>query len=131
MAGFLGALAQAEPSLPVRPLAQAAELVRRSERLVEKADDHSLQVGDLCAACGVPRRTLSLAFHEVLGMGPATYLRRLRLNRVRRALTRRRAGSGTVKVARVALDYGFWHPGRFSSQYRSLFGESPRESARR
>lgn len=129
--GFLGAFAQASPAQPVRPLAHAAELVRRSETLVEKADDHSLQVGDLCAACGVPRRTLTLAFHEVLGMGPATYLRRLRLNKARRVLRSSRAGNGSTRVARVALDNGFWHLGRFSAQYRELFGESPRDSARR
>lgn len=131
VAGFLGALAQAAPPLPEPTLARAAALVRRAEKVVGSADAHALQVGDLCSACDVPRRTLSHAFRQVLGMGPATYLRRLRLNQVRRALTRRRAGNGTVKVALVALDYGFWHPGRFSSQYRSLFGESPRESARR
>jgi len=129
--GFLGALAQASPAPPITPLAHAAELVRRSEKLVEKADDHSLQVGDLCAACGVPRRTLSLAFHKVLDMGPATFLRRIRLNQVRRILKSRRAGNGTIQVSRVALDHGFWHLGRFSSQYRDLFGESPRASARR
>lgn len=128
--GFLGAFAQASPAPPVRPLAQATDLVRRSEKLVGKAGDHSLQVGDLCAACGVPRRTLSLAFHEILGMGPATYLRRLRLNQARRVLRSPRAGGATTRIARVALDHGFWHLGRFSSQYRGLFGESPRETAR-
>lgn len=129
--GFLGAFAQASPAQPVRPLAHAAELVRRSEKLVAKDDDHSLQVGDLCAGCGVPRRTLSLAFRKVLGMGPATYLRRLRLNRARRVLMCRDSGGRAVQVARVALDHGFWHLGRFSAQYRELFGENPSESARR
>ena len=129
--GFLTALAQSESPLRARKFAHATELVRRSEKLVENADDHTLQVGDLCAACGVPRRTLSLAFHEVLGMGPATYLRRLRLNQARRILRTRRAGGPTTRIARVALDHGFWHLGRFSSQYRDLFGESPRASARR
>jgi AraC family ethanolamine operon transcriptional activator len=79
----------------------------------------------------VPRRTLSHAFHQVLGMGPATYLRRSRLNQVRRALRLLRASDTRTRVKSVALEHGFWHPGRFSSQYRELFGESPLESTRR
>jgi AraC family ethanolamine operon transcriptional activator len=74
---------------------------------------------------------LNHAFEQVLGMGPATYLRRLRLNQVRRSLRQPRADGEPTSVAEIALDHGFWHPGRFSRQYRELFGESPRESARR
>ena len=86
--------------------------------------------GALRAAGGVPRRTLNHAFQQVLGMGPVTYWRRLRLNQVRRSLRELRANAEPKSVTEIALDHGFWHLGRFSSQYRELFGNSPRESTR-
>jgi len=98
---------------------------------LSKAHGQPLWVGDLCVGCDVPRRTLNHAFQQVLGMGPVTYLRRLRLNQVRRSLQHSCANGYTRSVTEIALDQGFWHLGRFSSQYRELFGESPRERARR
>jgi AraC family ethanolamine operon transcriptional activator len=62
-------------------------------------------------------------------MGPATYLRRLRLNGVHRAL--RRKNGGSITVTDVALEFGFWHLGRFAEQYKELFGESPHETLHR
>ena len=131
LAAFLGALVEGITPPPMLALSQAAALVRRAEELARESDGRALWVGDLCVGCGVPRRTLNHAFQQVLGMGPATYLRRLRLNQVRRSLRQPRANGEPKSVAEIALDHGFWHPGRFSSQYRELFGESPRESVRR
>jgi AraC family ethanolamine operon transcriptional activator len=131
LAAFLEALAEGITPPPMLALSQAAALVRRAEELARESDGRSLWVGDLCVGCGVPRRTLNHAFQQVLGMGPATYLRRLRLNQVRRSLRQPGANGEPTSVAEIALDHGFWHPSRFSSQYRELFGESPRESARR
>ncbi len=131
LAAFLEALAEGiTPSLMLA-LSHAAALVRRAEELARESHGQPLCVGDLCVGCGVPRRTLNHAFQQVLGMGPVTYLRRLRLNQVRRSLRQPRANGEPKSVTEIALDHGFWHPGRFSGQYRELFGESPRESARR
>lgn len=131
LADFLQALAAATEPPPVPVLSHATALVRRAENLLQRADGLPLSVGDLCNGCGVPRRTLSHAFQQVVNMGPAAYLRRLRLNDVRRALTHRRAGVAPKNVTEIALDHGFWHAGRFNTQYRELFGESPSETVRR
>lgn len=126
---FLENLAGGVEQSPMPTVANAAALVSRAEEFARTSGTNPSCVSELCLGCGVPRRTLSHAFHQVLGMGPATYLRRLRLNQVRRTLRRSHASDRRTRVKAVALEHGFWHPGRFSSQYRELFGESPRDSA--
>ena len=127
---FLENLAGGVDQSPMPTVANAAALVSRAEEFAGNTAIDPLSVSDLCVRCSVPRRTLSHAFHQVLGMGPATYLRRLRLNQVRRSLRQSRAHDGRTRIKTVALEHGFWHPGRFSSQYRELFGENPLDSAR-
>jgi len=57
------------------------------------------------------------------------YLKLLRLNRVRRGLSRTTSGHETVTS--VAVRCGFVDLGRFAVEYRKLFGESPSETLRR
>ena len=131
LGAFLEGLAGGVEQTPMLGIANAAALVRRAEVFATNAGTNPLCVSDLCVGCEVPRRTLNHAFHQVLGMGPGTYLRRLRLNHARRTLRQFRIGDRRPSVKSVALDNGFWHASRFGSQYRELFGESPLESAGR
>ena len=128
---FLETLAGGVEQSPLPTVANAAALVSQAESFASNVGTSPLHVSDLCISCRVPRRTLSHAFHEVLGMGPATYLRRLRLNQVRRSLRQYNANRRQATVTELALEHGFWHLGRFSSQYREFFGENPQDSTRR
>jgi len=83
----------------------------------------------LCAALRISRRTLERAFHDLLGVSPAQHLRVRSLNAVREALMRCPPEPGIV--TRIAIDHGFWHLGRFSLSYRTLFGERPIDTVRR
>jgi transcriptional regulator GlxA family with amidase domain len=56
------------------------------------------------------------------------YLRRLRLHHVHAELAAHSPDSVTVTM--VAGRWGFVHLGRFASQYRQLFGETPSETLR-
>lgn len=78
---------------------------------------------ELCAATGVSERTLQYAFRTYVGMSPMTYLRLLRLNRVRDVLAD--ASPGTTSVTAIAMDHGFLHLGRFARDYKRLFDQSP------
>lgn len=107
----------------------------RRQRIVASARDHALYqcdrqitVPDLCEHLHVSRRTLQYCFEDVLGISPIQYLRIVRLNGARRALREHHAPSR--KVSEIAADWGFWHLGQFSSDYRKLFGKSPSESLR-
>jgi len=125
---FLEAVEQQFPAHSIGTDQRAAAMVRQIDQDVRKSLLINSSVAELCAAYEVPRRTLNRAFQNALGMGPATYLRRVRLNGARRALQRRSARSAAVRD--VALEFGFWHLGRFAEQYKELFGESPHETLR-
>jgi AraC-like DNA-binding protein len=58
-----------------------------------------------------------------LGMTPKRYLLLRRMAFVRRAL--RAAVPDAATVTDVATRYGFWQLGRFTVEYRSLFGGTP------
>jgi AraC-like DNA-binding protein len=77
---------------------------------------------ELAAAALASERALQYAFQDILGLTPTSYQRVRALHLVRREL--RRAGLGET-VADIAMRSGFWHLGRFSATYRSLFAELP------
>jgi AraC-like DNA-binding protein len=126
---FLETVEQEFPAHLIETDQRAVAMVRQVDEDVRKSSLICSSVAELCTACEVPRRTLNRAFQTVLGMGPATYLRRVRLNGARRALRQRSASS--TRVSDVALEFGFWHLGRFAEQYDKLFGESPHETLHR
>jgi AraC family ethanolamine operon transcriptional activator len=61
-------------------------------------------------------RSLEHAFRACVGMSPARYLRRMRLNRVHGLLTQR--GPGETTVTDLAMNEGFSELGRFAGEYR-------------
>lgn len=97
------------------------KLARRVQDLLENCPE--LTLGDMCSELMVSERTVRRAFTEYFGMGPCQYQLTLRLNKVREALSDCAYEHGAV--SQVATQYGFWHMGRFSTQYRRLFGETP------
>jgi AraC-like DNA-binding protein len=84
-------------------------------------------MSELCAATGVPARTLRMCCTEFLGLGPTQYIRLQRLNLARAAL--RRADPAT-DIAVIARRHGFSELGRFTAAYRAAFGESPSATLR-
>ena len=78
---------------------------------------------NLCRQLATTERTLQLYFNQVLGFGPKAWFRNIAMNRVYRELRRHPREAGAV--SEVALKYGFDHLGRFSRDYKFLFGESP------
>jgi AraC-like DNA-binding protein len=109
--------------------------VRRRLRQAHQARDficahigESIPIPRLCAAIGVSRRQLEYAFLSAFDVSPREFIHLRRLNEIRRALIATRGSERTVTD--VALEHGINHPGRFAATYRSLFGESPAETAR-
>jgi AraC family ethanolamine operon transcriptional activator len=123
---ILGRSPEREPHRAGRPKIAREQIIRRSLELLEERSGERVVVADMAAAADVSERTLRAAFHEYYGAGPVHYLKLRRLNQVRRAL--RAAEPEEVTVTQVLLHHGVLQFGRFASQYRRLFGESPSET---
>ncbi|WFU04781.1 AraC family transcriptional regulator (plasmid) [Rhizobium sp. CB3171] len=74
---------------------------------------------------GVSLRTLQMGFKAFRGTSPGNYLRTIRLQAARNQL---QDPLNEQSVHEVCTTWGFFHPGRFSAVYRSVFGESPRDT---
>ncbi|MBI2738851.1 MAG: AraC family transcriptional regulator [Rhodospirillales bacterium] len=105
-----------------------ADVMSRFEQVLACRPDRSLSMADLCAAIGVPERTLRMRCSEFLGMSPLAYVRLRRLNLARRALLR--TDAATTSVTGVARKFGFSELGRFATAYRATFGEAPSATLR-
>ena len=106
-----------------------AAIISKFEEFLEANCFEPIYLSEVCVATGVSEQTLRRCCHEHLGMGPVRYLWLRRMNLVRPALLR--ADPATATVTGIATDHGFWELGRFSVEYRALFGESPSASLRR
>ncbi len=85
--------------------------------------ESQFSMAEISQVCGISERSLQYAFQETFGTTPHRYMKRRRLHAVRQALiTSRQNGNN---VSQVATNYGFYELGRFSVEYRQLFGESP------
>lgn len=103
-------------------------VLERIEALLDERPSESLYIADLCAATGLPERTLRYILVEEYGLSPVRVLRNRRLCQLRRSL---RAEDGRREnLAGTAERHGFRHMGSLASDYRSLFGELPSETRR-
>lgn len=98
-------------------------IIRRSVEFLKANSYKPVHVIDLCAALNVRMRTLYYAFQEFYGISPIHFLRLLRLTKARKDLLE--ADPKKTTVTDVAARWHFWHFGRFSVEYKSLYGESP------
>ena len=105
-----------------RSFQRRCHIVARARDYILAHKDQAITMPQLCEQAHVSRRTLQYCFEDVLDMSPMFYLRRVRLNGVRRQLLD--PDSGSHVIGAVAADWGFDNFSQFSSDYRKLFGES-------
>ena len=114
-----------------RPLRRGvrAKYIRQARDYIEAHLEEALPLTQVAAHACVSTRTLELAFRDVLGATPTAYILTRRLNKARRELLEEGRVAGTL--ADLALKNGLFHFGRFSRDYKALFGESPSETRSR
>jgi AraC family transcriptional regulator, ethanolamine operon transcriptional activator len=121
--GLLRTLCLGAPGAPLEGARRRRCGFELAIEYMRAADLGNLSAPALCAAVGISQRTLEYAFQERLGTSPMVFIRRLRLHAVRRALLAAERGGATV--TELAMAFGFYQLGRFSAEYRALFGELP------
>lgn len=111
-----------------RPRLNRARVLQICREMIEEQAGAPIRVAELVAATGVPERTLRQVFHDYFGVGPLRYLKLRQLNQVFAAL--RTANPRTTHVGDILAAHGIWEFGRFASNYRHLFGETPSQTLR-
>ncbi len=77
----------------------------------------------MCRVANVSERRLQLAFQDIYGVSPSTFVRERALSAVRDALAT--SAPAETRVSDIAADHGFHHFSRFAATYRDTFGELP------
>lgn len=115
--------ARPEPMPKSGRVRDPGRIVRAAEERFAEAGANPVSLADLCVAAKVSKSALYLAFGSWCGEPPLAYFHKRRLNRARSHLLNYEPGRGAIKHA--ALSVGLTELGRFSCEYRRLFGESP------
>jgi AraC-like DNA-binding protein/tetratricopeptide (TPR) repeat protein len=110
---------------PTTPLPRG---VRQAIEAMRGQLDREWNLRELAVIAGVSGRTLQRQFQDFLGKAPSVALRDLRFDCARRELLQ---GSPGTKVMDVALRCGVAHLGRFSTEYRRRYGETPSQTLKR
>ncbi len=131
--GLLDALTEALAHGPGTPEPRGARTRRRILGAVESvvrlgAQSAEVDAATLSRLCAASERLVEQAMRYGAGMPPKRWLTMARLNRVYEELSN--PGS-TRSVTDTALHWGFNHLGRFASNYRTVFGESPSDTVAR
>lgn len=107
---------------PTNGNAHARVVARARDYIMDHLGD-PISLGDMASAAYVSRRTLQRAFAEVLDDTPQSYVRRLRLHRIRHSLANDAERACTVAL--ISNQWGIGEIGRMSGWYKELFGEAP------
>jgi AraC-like DNA-binding protein len=99
--------------------------LKNSEQFIRIHAQEDINIDDIVEASGTQYRTLYNAFKEIHGVSPMNYLRKVRMEGVRQELL---TSCADQQVAPIAMKWAFLHLGRFSVEYKKLFGESPSET---
>jgi AraC family transcriptional regulator, ethanolamine operon transcriptional activator len=108
---------------------QQRTAVERARQYIHGQLAEPLPLSELCRHAHVQARSLEYGFREITGLSPISYIRSLRLNAVRRRLSR--TDTAEHSISKIALDHGFWHLSQFAADYRKFFGETPTSTRHR
>ncbi|WP_017443638.1 helix-turn-helix domain-containing protein [Gayadomonas joobiniege] len=98
------------------------QIIQEIRAYIMSTDTHlPITMADLCMLTHVSRRTLQACFQDVLGISAKTFVKAVRLNQIRRCLS---DFHDQRPIYQIANDFGYFHLGQFSQDYKSMFGET-------
>lgn len=104
-------------------------IVSRARAYILENLDTPLSIAAIAHAAFASQSTLYRAFHEVFDDTPQAFVRKLRLNRIRRDIATEPEARCTIAL--LANRWGVAELGRFAGWYRQLFGELPSQTRER
>lgn len=107
----------------------SSEIVKLCLDHVEMNSVHQPTVSELCRVAHASESRLRQAFVEMVALPPTQYFQVRVLSRLRDDLLASSPDQSSVTSAAMSL--GLTQLGRVAGRYRSLFGETPRETLRR
>lgn len=111
------------------PIASAERIYAKIRDRIHDAPDIPHTVKSLSRDLGIPAAQLRASSEGFAQTPLDKLLTLLRLNGARRDLLD--AHGSTQKVSDIAMDWGFFHWGRFALRYRVLFGETPSQTLKK
>lgn len=98
--------------------------VKRAVDFMQANLSNPISMEEIACAAGIGIRSLQEGFKRFKGTSPSNYLTQLRMEAVHRDLMK----DQTASISEIARKWGFRHMGRFSSDYRRNYGQSPSET---
>ncbi len=106
-----------------------ARIVTKARAYILENLSAPISPDDIARAAFTSRRTLFRAFADILDDTPQTFIRRLRLHRIRYDLASEAERACTIAL--IANQWGMSDLGRMAGWYRELFGERPSDTVTR
>jgi AraC family ethanolamine operon transcriptional activator len=113
----------------VKHVTQRRVLMQRAEDCLRANISEPFSLQEFAKAVRTSVRMLEYHFRQIYGVTPAAWFRSMKLNAIHREL--RQLHGADIRISDIAMRWGFLHLGRFSLEYRRLFGESPSDTLRR
>ncbi|KRW95218.1 AraC family transcriptional regulator [Paracoccus sp. MKU1] len=115
-------------SRDLAPRDGAPPYVHQAEFYIRDHLAEPIGIKEIARHAGASRRTLYAGFRKYRGTTPLALLKSMRLQAVMAAL--QQLSDGDRGVTRLAMTYGFYHLGRFSKDFKDMFGVLPSEVRR-
>jgi AraC-like DNA-binding protein len=108
---------------------RARDLAYRAFWQLDTSTAEGHRVAGLCQALNATERQLRRSFKSHFAIGPNKFARLQRINRVRRLLVDSR--ENRLKIGSILAACDVTEPGRFATEYRAVFGETPSQTRSR
>ena len=100
-------------------------LEKSKELITAISHESSLRISRICQEVNISERMLQYAYLQRFGVGPKEYIKNYRLRMIRRKLMH---GTDFQHIYQVASEFGYWHMGQFSIDYKTHFNELPSQT---
>jgi transcriptional regulator GlxA family with amidase domain len=117
--------ADTQPLVSLGMLENSEPRVAAAIHVMEQHIDDTLSIAQVAAQVDLSVRMLEYLFQQTLGLSPAAYYRRLRLQTARRMVVDTR-----LKLQEIAVRTGFNSLSAFSRRFRSYYQQTPGECRR-